>query len=148
MIKNIALITSFIALLFVTNSYCEELKYNNYKGVVTFHLMPAKVIRVNKIVANPKPGTSYIGDDGILVEIDENIELMANWTVVEFRYYQYDTPKVIPYKILSEKKEITVKSSCSRSQGGWRPVILHKTIRQSLCSPLGWRVRYNRNRET
>lgn len=108
MIKNIALITSFTALLFVTNSYGEEIKYTDYKGVVTFHLMPAKVIRVNKIVANPKPGTSYIGDDGILVEIDENIEMMANWTVVKFRYYQHDTPKVIPYKILSEKKEITV----------------------------------------
>ena len=109
MIKKIALIVSFTALLFVTNLYGEEIKYKDYKGVVTFHLIPAKVIKVNKIIENPKPGTSYIGDDGILVEIDENIDMMANWTVVKFRYYQYDEPKSITYKIFSEEKESTVR---------------------------------------
>ena len=35
--------------------------------------------------------------------------MMANWTVVKFRYYQYYEPKSITYKIFSEEKEITVK---------------------------------------
>jgi hypothetical protein len=58
---------------------------------------------------NPEPGTSYIGDEGILVEINENVKMMANWTVVRIRYHQYPEPKVISYEILSEEIEITVK---------------------------------------
>ena len=77
MIKRFVFITSFIALFLITNSFGEERNYKYYKGVVTFHLIGAKVIRVNRIIENPKPGTSYIGDNGILVELDENIEIVA-----------------------------------------------------------------------
>ena len=33
---------------------------------------------------------------------------MANWTVVNIKYYKYPTPKTIKYEALSEHKEITV----------------------------------------
>ena len=65
-------------------------------------------MKVNKIIENPKPGTSYIGEEGILVELDENPNVMANWTVVNIKYYKYPTLKTIKYKVLSEHKEITV----------------------------------------
>lgn len=65
-------------------------------------------MKVNKIIENPKPGTSYIGDEGILVELDENPTVMANWTVVNIKYYKYPTPKTIMYEVLSDHKEIMV----------------------------------------
>ncbi|PLY01526.1 MAG: hypothetical protein C0624_10255, partial [Desulfuromonas sp.] len=74
----------------------------------TAHLLPAKVMQVNEIIENPEPGTSPIGEKGILVELDENPEVMANWTVVTLEYYKYPTPKVITYEVLSTQKQITV----------------------------------------
>ncbi len=65
-------------------------------------------MKVNKIIENPKPGTSYIGDEGILVELDENPTVMANWTVVNIKYYKYPTPKTIMYEVLSDHKGIMV----------------------------------------
>ena len=109
MIKKVIFITSCLISLLVMNSCKEQTNIREYKGVVTLHIIPAKVIRVNEIIENPKPGTSYIGDEGILVEIDENIEMMANWTIVKIEYYQYPKPKIIKYKILSDEAEITVK---------------------------------------
>lgn len=87
---------------------CEEIKLEEYRGVVTLHLFPAKVMKINKIIENPKPGTSYIGEESILVELDENPNVMSNWTVVNIKYYKYPEPKIIKYKILSEQKQITV----------------------------------------
>ena len=95
------MVTFFVAL----SAKAEEKKLLVYKGVVTFHLLPAKIIKVNEIIENPKPGTSYIGQEGILVELDENPNVMANWTVVKLQYYKYPKPKEIKYEILSEKKQ-------------------------------------------
>ncbi len=94
--------------LAATCSDGEEINTKEYRGVVTFQLIPANVLQVNKIIANPKPGTSYISDEGIVVEVDENLSVMANWTVVDIKYYEYKEPKTIEYVILSEQKEITV----------------------------------------
>ncbi len=79
-----------------------------FSGVVTFHLIPAKVIKINKIIENPEPGTSYIGEEGILVEVEENLNVMANWTVVNIRYFKYHEPKTIKYEIFSENHKLTV----------------------------------------
>ena len=98
----VTLLTSHAAL-------CDEGSPVEFSGVVTFQLLPANVIRINQIIEDPKPGTSYIGDTGILVEVDENPEVMANWTVVTIRYHEYKEPKIISYEILSEQHEITVK---------------------------------------
>jgi hypothetical protein len=87
----------------------EKTHTEEYTGVVTAHLIPAKVIKINKIIENPKPGTSYIGEEGILVEIEENPNIMANWSVVKISYLEYPEPKTIKYEILSEQHEITVK---------------------------------------
>jgi hypothetical protein len=65
-------------------------------------------MRINRIIEDPAPGTSYIGEEGILVELDKNVEVMANWTVVEIEYYEYQEPKVIAYKVLEDEYEITV----------------------------------------
>jgi hypothetical protein len=86
----------------------EEMLVQEYSGVVTYHLIPAKVIKINKIIENPKPGTSYIGEEAILVEVEGNPNVMANWTVVRIKYYKYHEPKTIKYEILSEQHEITV----------------------------------------
>jgi hypothetical protein len=94
--------------LSVVCSHSEAGKYEEFRGVVTFQLLPAKVLKINKIIENPKAGTSYIGDEGILVRVDENPNVMANWTVVEIKYYNYPEPKVIKYEIFSEQKEIVV----------------------------------------
>ena len=86
----------------------DKMNLQEYRGVVTLHLLPAKVMKVNGIVESPEPGTSNIGDEGILFEVDESPEVMANWTVVNIKYYRYQEPKVIKYEILGEKNEITV----------------------------------------
>lgn len=96
------------ALLSVMTVRSEEVNVEKYRGVVTFQLIPAKVLQINKIIENPKPGTSYIGDEGILFDVDENPNVMANWTVVDIEYFKYKEPKNIKYKIFSEEKEITV----------------------------------------
>ena len=97
----VLLVTSHIA-------SCEEGGPIEYSGVVTLQLLPAKVMKINEIVEKPEPGTSYIGDTGILVEVEENLEVMANWTVVTVKYLEYEEPKTISYEILSEEHEITV----------------------------------------
>lgn len=86
----------------------ETVHLEEYTGVVTFHLIPAKVIKINKIIENPKPGTSHISDDGILFDLEENPGVRANWTVLKIKYFQYQQPKTIKYKILSEDHEIKV----------------------------------------
>lgn len=95
--------------LAVRPALCEEMKLEKSRGVVTFQLLPANVLKINKIIENPKPGTSYIGDEGILVRVAENPEVMSNWTVVDIEYYKYHKPKTIKDEILSEQKEITVE---------------------------------------
>jgi hypothetical protein len=97
-----------LVLFFAFSANCTETALKEYHGVVTAHLLPAKVMKINKIIENPKPGTSYIGDEGILVELDKNPEVMANWSVVKIKYYKYPEPKTINYKIFSEPKQITV----------------------------------------
>lgn len=86
----------------------EEIKLEEYRGVVTYQLLPAKVIKISNIIENPKPGNSYIGNKGILVEVDENPNVMANWSVVNIKYFKYPEPKIIKYEIFSEPKELTV----------------------------------------
>ena len=86
-----------------------EMHLHQFTGVVTMHLIPAKVIKINKIIENPKPGTSYIGEESILVEVKENPDVMANWTVVTIKYFEYPDPQTIKYKILSEQYTVTVK---------------------------------------
>ncbi len=108
MIKNICTITIALVLFSALSANCDETTLKEYRGVVTAHLLPAKVMKINKIIENPKPGTSYIGEGGLLVELDENPNVMANWTVVNIKYYKYPEPKIIKYKIFSEQKEITV----------------------------------------
>lgn len=99
---TVMLVTSHIAA-------CEEGGPVEYSGVVTYQLLPAKIIKINEIIENPEPGTSYIGDTGILLEVEENPEVMANWTVATVKYLEYEEPKIIRYEILSEEHEITVK---------------------------------------
>ena len=114
MIKRTIIIT-LAFLLLPTVLYCtEEMHLESYKGVVTYHLIPAKVIKINRIIENPTPGTSYISDDGILVEVEENQNFMANWTIVDVRYFKYHQPKTIKYKILSEQYELTVNNHAVR----------------------------------
>jgi hypothetical protein len=108
MIKKICLIAAPIIFMYAICLHGEEITLHEYRGVITFHLIPAKVIRINKIIENPKPGTSYIGEKSILVDVDENPQVMANWTVVKIKYYKYQEPKIIKYKILSEQNEISV----------------------------------------
>lgn len=103
---NIIILIMTLALAF--HAHAEQSKLQEYRGVVTFHIYPAKVMKINKIIKNPKPGTSYIGEEGILVELDENPKVMANWTIVNLKYYKYPEPKVIEYEIFSEQKKITV----------------------------------------
>ena len=98
---------TFLFLVFEANAR-EEMLIQEFSGVVTFHLIPAKVIRINKIIEDPEPGTSYIGEEAILVEVEENPNVMANWTVVSIKYLRYHKPKTIKYEILSEQHEITI----------------------------------------
>ena len=108
--KKITLILAVICVLLPALAHSTEpMHLEEYTGVVTYHLIPAKVIKINKILDNPDPGTSNISDDGILFDLDENPNVMANWTVLKIKYFQYHQPKTIKYKILSEEHEITVK---------------------------------------
>ncbi len=109
MTKRFFLIAICLIALSITNSYAEEKDTKEFRGVVTLLNIPAKVIQVNSIIENPKPGTSYIGEEGIVAEIDEIPGIMANWTIVKVRYYEYPELKIIKYKILSEEYETTVK---------------------------------------
>lgn len=110
MLMKTPIIVTFICagLLFINMSYGAEPEILKFRGVVTYHLLPAKVMRVNEIVEDPKPGTSYIGDKGILVELDRNIDVRANWTVVDIEYYRYVEPKTITYELFGEVHKITV----------------------------------------
>jgi len=107
--KKIMLIFAVAWIFLPAQSECEEpMHLEDYTGVVTFHLIPAKVIKINKIIENPEPGTSNISDEGILFDLEENPNVMANWTVLKIKYFQYHQPKTIKYKILSEEHEIMV----------------------------------------
>ncbi len=103
------IIITLICINFSTlNVHSDEFELNEYRGVVTLYLIPAKIIKINKIIENPKPGTSYIGDESILVEVEEGLDVMANWTVVNIKYYKFKKPKIIKYEIFSKQNEITV----------------------------------------
>ena len=106
----------FLGMLFlpVRPTLCEEMKPVNFRGVATGQILPASVLKINKIIENPGPGTSYIGEDSILVDVDVNPEVIANWTVVNVTYIQYHEPKTITYETLSERQAITVKSCGER----------------------------------
>lgn len=86
-----------------------EPETRHFRGVVTLHLIPAKVMRINRIIEDPEPGTSYIGDEGILVELDENVEVRANWTVVDVEYREYPQPREIAYELFGEEHRLTVR---------------------------------------
>jgi hypothetical protein len=103
------IIVIFLIAFSINNIYGEDKEIEEFEGVVTLLNIPAKLIQINKIIENPKPGTSYIADEGIIVEIDEIPEIMANWTVVNVKYYQYLKPKVITYKLFSEESKVTVE---------------------------------------
>jgi len=79
-----------------------------FRGVVTYHLIPAKVMRVNEIVEDPEPGTSYIGDKSITVTFDDEVDVQANFTVVDVEYHEYDRPRTISYELLGEEYQVTV----------------------------------------
>lgn len=106
--KQLAFLVATSALLVGSAIHGAEPDSEYFKGVVTYHLIPAKVMRVNEIVEDPEPGTSYIGDNGILLEIDRDMDLRANWTVVEVEYHEYQEPKTIQYELFGEEHEITV----------------------------------------
>jgi hypothetical protein len=108
-IKSLILVLAPVFAFPVTGlSEGEESHVGEYTGVVTMQLLPAKIIRINRIIEEPEPGTSYIGEEGILVEVEENPQVMANWSVVRIRYREYPEPKKITYEILSESYEISV----------------------------------------
>ena len=86
----------------------EERKFLEYEGVVTLHLIPVKVVKINKIIEDSKPATSYIGDKGIMVRLEDNPNVMANWTVVKIKCFKYPAPETIDYEVLSEKIHIAV----------------------------------------
>ena len=106
--RQIYIFALIIFFLVVEANAREEMLIQEFTGVVTYHLIPAKVIKINKIIENPKPGTSYIGEEAILVEVEGSPNVMANWTVVRIKYFRYHKPKTIKYEILSEQHEITV----------------------------------------
>lgn len=80
-----------------------------FRGVVTYHLIPAKVMRVNEIIEDPEPGTSYIGDKSITVAFDGEVDVQANFTVVDVEYREYDRPRTISYELLGETYQVTVE---------------------------------------
>ncbi len=107
--KRIVCILSMASVfILVSSASSEEIKIKKFRGVVTLQLLPAKAIKINNIVENPKPGNSYIGKKSILVEVDENPNVMVNWSVVNIKYYKYPKPKIIKYEIFSEQKQLTV----------------------------------------
>jgi hypothetical protein len=108
MMKKLLSVAIACFLLTAAISCRDQKNLQEYRGVITLHLLPAKIMKVNRIIKDPKPGTSNISDEGILVEVDENPDVIANWTVVDIKYYKYQKPKVIKYEILGEKSEITV----------------------------------------
>jgi len=103
--------THLFIVVFLTShtAFCDKSSPVDFTGVVTLQLLPAKAIKISRIIEDPEPGTSYIGDKGILLEAKENPELTANWSVVKVKYLEYEEPKTIRYEILAERHEITVK---------------------------------------
>ena len=49
-----------------------------------------------------------IGEKSILADVDENPDVMANWTVARIKYYKYIAPKTITCKFMSEEHTLTV----------------------------------------
>ena len=112
--KLIHLFTLALFLLAVNASAPAEMDLHQFTGVVTLHLIPAKVIKINKIIESPDPGTSFIEEESILVEVKDNPDILANYTVVRTKYFEYHEPKTIKYEILSEQYAITVKYHAER----------------------------------
>lgn len=86
-----------------------EPETRTFRGVVTLHLIPAGVMRVNRIVEDPEPGSSYIGDDSILVEIGEDLDVTSNSTVVDVEFREYPEPKVIDYEVFGDAYQVEVE---------------------------------------
>lgn len=103
-----AFLVAITALMVSGASHGTEPDSENFRGVVTYHLIPANVMRVNEIVEDPEPGASHIGDKGILLEIEGDLDPRANWTVVEVEYLEYPEPKTIQYELFEEEHEIKV----------------------------------------
>lgn len=100
-------LTVIICLLFVsTIARGEERALKEFRGVVTLHLLPARVMQINELIENPEPGTSYIGSDGILFDLDENPDVTANWSIVTVKYYQYEEPKPIRFSISADEDDL------------------------------------------
>ncbi len=108
MIKKLLIAAFAYILLSTTPSFAEEMNIKEFRGVVTYHLIPARVMRINTIIEDPEPGSSIIGNESILIEVDDNPDVMANWTVVKIKYYKYPQPKTFKYEALSKEYEITV----------------------------------------
>jgi hypothetical protein len=115
MLKNVfVLFLASTVLLVVGICHGAEHELKHFRGVVTYHLIPAKVIRVNEIVQNPEPGTSYIGEDGLLIEFEGTLDVMANWSVVNVEYYEYKEPKTIHYTAFGEEYKVSVRYRAQR----------------------------------
>jgi hypothetical protein len=106
--KVCMLLAASTVLSIVGTSQGAEPEVKHFRGVVTYHLIPAKVLRVNEIVGDPEPGTSYIGKEGLLVEFEGKLDVMANWSVVDVAYYKYEQPKTIHYKVFGKDYKVTV----------------------------------------
>jgi len=115
MLRSTWAIAAVSGVLFVAGlSYGAEPETRSFRGVVTYHLIPAKVVKVNEIVEDPEPGTSYIGEEGILVDLEADVDVRANWTVVDIEYYRYEEPKTIKYELFGEEHELTVNYHAER----------------------------------
>ena len=106
--KFLMLVLLLSYLPYLNSAYAGETDLKEFGGVVTYNFIPAKVMKVNEIIADPRPGTSYIGEKSILVEVDKNPDVMANWTIVGIKYYKYKSPKTITYKFMSEQHTLKV----------------------------------------
>lgn len=115
MLQNIRVLVAAASAVFVIGaSHGAEPEMKRFRGVVTYHLIPAKVMKVNQIIEDPEPGTSYIGEEGIVLELEANEDLRANWTVVDVEYYRYEEPKIIKYELFGEEHEMTVNYHAER----------------------------------
>lgn len=107
--KFLIFFVAAITKLFGGLSLGAEPDQKSFRGVVTYYLIPAKVMRVNEIIEEPKTGTSYIGEEGILVELQQNVDVQANWTVVIIEYDKYQKPQTLSYEMFEKQREITVE---------------------------------------
>ena len=109
MIAKKSLLACFLLLVSSASVFSEEFKFIEFRGVITLHNIPAKIIKVNEIDPNPLAGKSIISENSLLIEFDKDLQIMSNWSIVKFKYKKYDEPKIIKYELFGEEKEITIK---------------------------------------